>query len=133
MARGAPLSHRARSGRSRTAPSRNTWLQLGAGPVGLDVHHHPHAALEGAVDVQLLGAEEGHVVEAGGARRGGREGAVQVGGGGEDHADHVVGAETVALEEGGEQRLHPHVHLLAGVLVEGGGAPQGSHGHRRAY
>ena len=105
-------------------------LELGAGPVGLDVQQHPDAALAGRRRRPAPGRR-------GGARRRGRRRAppwpgrrAEVGGGGEDDADDVVGAEAVALEQGRQQRLHPLVHLLAGVLVEGGGAPQGSHGHR---
>jgi hypothetical protein len=36
-------------------------VQLGAGTLGLDVHHHPYAPFERSFDIQFLGTEEGHL------------------------------------------------------------------------
>ena len=76
---------------------------------------------------------ERHVAEPDRAGRGGREHRVDVVGGGEEDADEVVVVDAVALEHLLEQRDDPLVDLLGGVVVDGGGAAQGSDGsgHRR--
>src|SRR5206468_11356740 len=49
---------------------------------------------------------------------------------GEQNADEVFLRDTVAFEHGGDERLHALVDLLGGVLVDGGGAPEGADGGR---
>ena len=69
-----------RSARSAAAPSRNTWLQLVARPVGVAVDEHPDAPRHAVRHVLLLRAEQRDVVEAErGAGRAGRELGVQIG------------------------------------------------------
>ena len=70
----------------------------------------------------------GHVAQPELAGRQGREGPVDVVGGGEQHADQVVVVEAVALEQRLEQGDHPLEQVLGLVDVDGGGAAQGADG-----
>src|SRR5690606_14766556 len=94
---------------------------VGAGLVGLDVREHPHDAGHGALDVEFLGTDQRDVDDAELAGGGRREVAVQVGGGREPDADQVVGVQTVALQNGGEQRadLLRHVTGLVPFQLDG--------------
>src|SRR5690606_4694318 len=102
---------------------------VGAGQVGLDVGEDAHDARHGALDVEFLGADEGHVDDAqlaGGCRG---EVAVQVGGGREPDADEVVRGQTVALQEGGQQRADLLLHVSGFVPFQLDGAPDRSYRH----
>src|SRR5690606_748076 len=99
-------------------------VQLAAGPVGVQVDEHSDAAGRPALDVELARADERHVAEAELAGGLGREGRVDVVGGGEQHADEVVVPDPVALEERFEQGDHPLEQVVLLVDVDGGGAAQ---------
>nr|WP_247194687.1 hypothetical protein [Streptomyces sp. LBUM 1488] len=102
---------------------------LRARPVGLYVREDPHDPGQGALDVQLLRADQRYVDDAQLAGGGGREVAVQVGGGSEPDADQVVRGEFVALQDRGEQLAHLLVHVPRLVPVELDGAPDRSYRH----
>ena len=86
--------------------------------VGLDVEQDPDAARQRAVDLHLLGAEDGDVgrpkaraAVAGWYERRSR-------GARDDEADDVVVGEPVALEQLVQQGLHPLVDLGGRVVVD---------------
>ena len=72
---------------------------------------------------KLTGTDERHVAEPEGTGRGGGEHRGDVVGGGEQDADEVVVADAVSLQHRGDEGLHPIVHLLDGVLIEGCRSP----------
>src|SRR5690606_1165934 len=104
--------------------------ELGAGALGREVHHDPHAPRRGPDDVQLPGADERHVAQPDLAGAGGREGAVQVVGGREQDADDVVVVDAVAAAHLLEQLDGPLVDVRLLVDVDGGGSTEGSEGDR---
>src|SRR3954447_3423464 len=91
---------------------------LGPRQVRLDVGQHAHDAGHGTLDVQLAGADQGHVVEAqpaGGVRR---ELGGQVAGRGEHDADEVVHGEAVRVHDTRDHLRHALEHVVTRVLLE---------------
>ena len=79
-------------------------------------------------DVELLGAEQRHVAPAEVAGGLGGEHRVDVRRAGEPGADDVVVVEAVALDHGAEQLDDPLDDGVAGVVLDGGRAADGSDG-----
>src|SRR6185437_10096532 len=104
--------------------------KLLAFPVGVHVQQHPEAVRHGPRHRDLEGAQQRDRPEPDAAGGGGREHRHHVGGGGEHDADDVVLHQPVGVHDLGQQLLDPLGDLLGGVVVDGGGAPERSYGHR---
>ena len=109
-------------------------VQLVAGPVGSQMHQNSDAQGCRSGDVDLLRAQQRNVPKPDAARGGGREYRVDIGRGGEHHADQVVVVDTVAVEHDLDERLGALGDLLDSVGVDRGRAAQGADGfsHRSA-
>ncbi len=100
--------------------------QLGPAERRLEVHQDTDAALRGTGDVELASADHGHVAQADGARRSGREQRVHVVGSREHDTHQVVVVDPVAGEHLPQQLHDAVLNLLGGVVVDRGGTTQGS-------
>ena len=88
---------------------------------GFDVHHDPDTTGLCALDVELTGAQEGHVAKPDGPGGSGREHRVHVVGGREQHGNNVGVLDAIAGQHGFQQLLRPVGDLGRAVLVDGGG------------
>ncbi len=77
--------------------------ELGTCPLCRYVHHDPDAHWCRPYDVELAGADERNVTEAGVARCGRRECRMQIVGGREQDTDDVLVVDAVAFDHRGEE------------------------------
>src|SRR6516165_4328085 len=105
-------------------------VQLGPTPFGGHVHQDPHATTGAVNDFEFSGTDQRNVTETDPACRGGRKHRPDVVGGGEQDADEIILAQSVALQHGVYECLDALVDLLDVVVVERGGPTNGSYGSR---
>src|SRR5262245_8326686 len=104
-------------------------LDLGAGSTCLDVDHDAHDPLHRTWHVDLLRAEQGHVLHPKQPRAEGWKFRPDVRRDGEDHADQLVGGELVAVKDRLEQRGHRAEQLVPLVAVDADGTPDRAYRH----
>ncbi len=105
--------------------------QLGSRTVHLDVGQQPDAPSKRPLHVLLLGTEQGHLGETEGPGTDARRRRRDVAGGGEEHADHVVMGEVVALVEEFEHLDGALRDLLGGIGIDRCGTTKGENTHER--